>query len=243
MTVLKIFVFITVGCFVATSLYADIYEWTDEDGVKHFTNYAPAPEAKIMMKTEELPYDEAADRARLEAEREEQLELTRLELAERKAELERRELETEQRLVEAGRQAEEMLREAEKILNETRNDGYNYGNYGYSNFSRDFYPYHYKNRYYYRNETGSIYFIKPPQVDHFKRYRYKKHPYSYDNMYRRSKYNDPKHPYNQAHRRYDGLRSHNGYHRGRPSIRSQGSGHIGRGHSSRVGSAFRSQRN
>jgi hypothetical protein len=243
MTVLKIFVCVTAACFVAASLYADIYEWTDEDGVKHYTNYEPAPEAKIMMKTEELPYDEAADRARLAAEREEQLALTRLELAERKAALELREAEAEQRLVEAGRQAEETLREAEKILNETRNDRYDDEDFRYSNFSRGFYPYHYKNRYYYRNETGSIYFIKPPQVDHFKRYRYKKHPYGYDNMYRRSKYNDPKHPYKQAHRRDDGLRSHNGYHRGRPSIRSQGSGHIGRGHSGRVGSAFRSQRN
>ena len=243
MTVLKIFIYITVGCFFTTSLYADIYEWTDEDGVKHFTNYAPAPEAKIMMKTEELPYDEAADRARLEAEREEQLELTRLELAERKAELERRELETEQRLAEADRQAEEMLREAEKILNETRNDGYDYGNYGYSNFSRGFYPYHYKNRYYYRNETGSIYFIKPPHVDHFKRYRYKKHHHGNDNTYRRSRYNDPKHPYKQAHRRDDSLRSNNGYHRGQFSIRSYGSSHIGRGHYGRVHSVSRSQRN
>jgi len=47
MTVLKIFLYITVGCLVASSLYADIYEWTDEDGVKHYTNYAPAPVVKI----------------------------------------------------------------------------------------------------------------------------------------------------------------------------------------------------
>ena len=242
MTILKIFLCITVSCFVATSLYADIYEWTDEDGVKHFTNYAPAPEAKIMMKTEELPYDEAADLARREAEREEQLALTRLELAERKAELERREAETERRFAEADRQAEETLREAEKILNEARNDGYDYGNFRYSNFSRGFYPYHYKNRYY-RNETASIFFIRPPHVDHFKRYRYKKHHYGKYNTYRHSRYNDQKHPYKQAYRRGDGRRSHNGYHRGRPSIRSHGSGYIGRGHSGRVGSAFRSQRN
>ena len=242
MTVLKIFVCLTVGCFVAASLYADIYEWTDEDGVKHYTNYEPAAEAKIMMKTEELPYDEAADRARLEAEREEQLALTRLELAERKAELELREAEAEQRLSEAGRQAEETLREAEKILNEARNDRYDYEDFSYFNFSRGFYPYQYKNRYY-RNDTASIFFIKPSQVDHFKRYRYKKHPYGYDNMYRRSKYDDPKHPYKQAHRRDDGLRSHNGHHRGRPSIRSHGSGHIGRDPSGRVHSVSRSRHN
>ena len=242
MTVLKIFVCVTVCCFVATSLYADIYEWTDEDGVKHYTNYAPAPEAKIIMKIEELPHDEAAHRARLEADREELLALARLELAERKAELELREAEAEQRLLEADRQAEETLREAEKLLDEARNERYDYGNFRYSNFSSGFYPYHYKNRYY-RNETASIFFIKPPRVDHFKRYRYKKHHYGYDNMYRRSRYDDPKHPYKQAHRRGDGLRSHNGYHRGRLSIRSHGSSHIGRGHSGRFRSVSRSRRN
>ena len=212
MTALKIFLYITVGCFVSAVLYADIYEWTDEDGVKHYTNYAPAPEAKILMKTEELPYDEAADRARLEAERKERLELTRLELAERKAELERREAEAEQRLAEADRQAEETLSEAEKILHEARNDRYDYGNFRYSNFSRSFYPYPYKKRYY-RDETASIFFIRPPHVDHFKRNRYTKHHY--------------------------GFRSHNGYPRGRLSIRSHGSSHIGRGHSGRVRSVSR----
>ena len=156
MTALKIFVCITVGCFVASSLYADIYEWTDEDGVKHFTNYAPPAEASIMMKTEELPYDEAADHARLEAEREEQLERTRLELAERTAELERREAEAEQRLAEAGRQAEETHRETEKVLDESRNEGDGYGNYGYSGYYRSYYPGHYRNRYY-RTETASIF--------------------------------------------------------------------------------------
>jgi hypothetical protein len=216
MKVLKIFLCIIAVCFVASSLYADIYEWTDEDGVKHYTNYAPPLEAKILMKTEELPYDEAADRARLEAERKERLELTHLELAVRKAELERREAEAEQRLAEAGRQTEETLREAEKILHEARNNGYDYGNFRYSNFSRSFFPYHYKKRYY-RNETASIFFIRPPHVDHFKRNRYTKHHY--------------------------GFRSHNGYPRGQLSIRSHRSNHIVRGHSGRVRSVSRSRRN
>lgn len=238
MTVLKIFVCVTVGCFVAASLYADIYEWIDEDGVKHYTNYAPAPEAKIMMKTEELPHDEAAHRARLEADREAQLALARLELAERKAALELREAEAEQRLVEAGRQAEETLREAEKILHEARNDRYDDENFRYSNFSRGFYPYHYKNRYY-RNETASIFFTKRPHIDHFKRYRFKKHHYSDDNTYRRSRYDGQKHPYKQAHRRDNGLRSQNGNKRGQLSIRSHGSNHIGRNHSGRVRSTSR----
>ena len=65
---LKIFCFVTVSCFMAAPLYADIYEWTDQNGVKHFTNYTPPADATILIKTEELPYDEAADRERIAAE-------------------------------------------------------------------------------------------------------------------------------------------------------------------------------
>ena len=235
MTVLKILLCITVGCFVATSLYADIYEWTDEEGVKHYTNYAPPPEAKILMKTQEVPYDEAADRARMEAEREEQLELARLELAERKAELEWREAQTEQRLAEAGRQAEETLREAEKILDEARNERYDNGNYGYSDYYRGGYPYHYKNRYYYRNETASIHYTRQPHSDHFKRYRYKKHHLNH--------YYGKKHTRKPTHRPDYGLRSHKPPHRGQFSNRSSIRSHASRGHSGRAGTLSRSRRN
>ncbi len=242
MTALKLFLCITVGCFVGSSLYADIYKWTDEDGVKHFTNYAPPPEASIMMKTEELPYDEAADHARLEAEREEQLERTRLELAERTAELERREAEAEQRLAEAGRQVEETLRETEKILDEARNEGDDYGNYGYSGYYRSYYPGHYKNRYY-RNETASIFFTQRPRIDDFKRYRYKKHHYSDDNAYRRGRYGGQNYPSKQAHRRDVGFRSHNGYQRGQHTVRSHGNSHIDRNPGGIVRSVSGSRRN
>ena len=243
MKVLKIFLYIAVGCFVASSLYADIYEWTDKDGVTHYTNYAPPPEARIIMKTEEVPYDEAADRARLEAEREEQLALTRLELAEREAELERREAQTEQRLAEADRQAEETLREAEKILNEARNDRYDYGNYRDADYYSGYYSYYYKDRYYYRNETGSIHFIKPRHKGHFKSDRYKKHHYGYDNTYRRSRYDGQNYLYKKTHRRGSGLNSNSGYHRDQPSTRPHSSSRIGRGHSGRINSVSRSRRN
>ena len=242
MAVLRFLLFITMVCFMASSLHADIYEWTDEDGVKHFTNYAPPPEASILMKTEELPYDAAADRDRREAEREEQLELTRLEIAERKAELEWREAEAEQRLAEAGRQAEKTLREAEKILNEARNERYDYGNLRYSNFSRGFYPYPYNNRYH-RNESAGIFFTKRPHVGHFKRYRSKKYQYGHDSTYHRRKSGGQKYPYKQAHRRNNGLRSQNGYQRGQLSSRSHRSSHIGRAQSGAVRSASRARRN
>ena len=243
MKALKIVLYITMGCFIASSLFADIYEWTDEEGVKHYTNYAPPPEAKILMKTQEVPYDEAADRARMEAEREERLELARLELAERKAELEWREAQTEQRLAEADRQAEETLREAEKILDEARNERYDNRNYGYSDYYRGDYPYHYKNRYYYRNETGSIHYIKRPHSDHFKRYRYKKHKIGHDKKHHRNHYYGKKHPRKSTHSWNNGLRSHKPTRRGQFSNRSHSRSHAGRGHSGRAGTVSRSRRN
>ena len=97
---LKIFCFLTLSYFITCPLYADIYEWTDENGVKHFTNYTPPAGATVLLKTEEVPYDEDADRERVEADRKIQLELARLELAEREAEIERRTTEAERRAAE-----------------------------------------------------------------------------------------------------------------------------------------------
>jgi len=112
MTSLKISVFIWICCILATSSLADIYEWTDENGVKHFSNYAPAENSKVLMKTKEVPYDEAADQARMEFERQERLELARLELAQREAELELREAEAKRKLAEAERMAQELQHDA-----------------------------------------------------------------------------------------------------------------------------------
>jgi hypothetical protein len=61
---------------------ADIYAWTDENGVKYFTNHAPPEQATLFMKTREIPYDEEADNQRREMDR---LEVARQELAEREA--------------------------------------------------------------------------------------------------------------------------------------------------------------
>ena len=54
-------------CFYAT-VSADIYIWTDENGIKHITNTAPPAGAEILMQTEEIPYDEKADKERKAAE-------------------------------------------------------------------------------------------------------------------------------------------------------------------------------
>jgi hypothetical protein len=45
-----------------TSLEADqIYQWIDNNGVRHFTNEPPPPGAKIVNEQQAIPYDEAAD--------------------------------------------------------------------------------------------------------------------------------------------------------------------------------------
>lgn len=125
MSSLKIIVYILISCIVATSSFADIYEWTDENGVKHYSNHTPTAESGFMIKTKEVPYDEEADHARMETERQERLELVRLELAQREAELELREAEAERKLAAADRVAEAALREADYYLDESRTSSRN----------------------------------------------------------------------------------------------------------------------
>ena len=81
MTNFKIILIILVSCIVASSALADIYEWTDENGVKHYSNFAPPADSRVLMKTKEEPYDEAADRARIAAEQQQLLELDRQQIA------------------------------------------------------------------------------------------------------------------------------------------------------------------
>jgi len=206
MTGFKLFLIITASCFLSSAALADIYEWTDADGIKHYSNYAPPENSRILMKTKEEPYDEAADRARAEAERQAQLEAARLEIAQREADLEQREAEAERRLVEVDRLAEETLRDAESYLKEAENSRSGTSGDGYSCYDA-----YYGcsdilfGRWYYRNETGSIFFKKPPYATPYRHYR---HPERYYGRYKndfRSKsrpnlYYRPQTPYYKNYR-------------------------------------------
>ena len=147
-------------CSAVTVARADIYEWTDENGVKHYSNHLPPDGSTVLMKTKEEPYDEAADRARMEAERRERLELARLENERRELELRLREAELEQRLAEAERIAEDALREADYYREESRySSGIIYGSGRY--WYRDYYggsSYTTYDRGYYRG--SSLVFIR-----------------------------------------------------------------------------------
>lgn len=223
---LKILLFLAAVCLIAGTLHADIYEWTDENGVKHFTNYAPPDDATILMKSEEVPYDEAADRARIEAERQQQLELAKLEMAAREAELERRETEAQRRAAEAERYAEETVRTADQYLEDASNDRYYSGGGGYYGYYR---PPHYQ-RWYYRNHTASLHFIDPPHIDHYKRsYRGKSH--SRENY--GNKYGQEKHAYPKTYQSPRNLASPGRTTRGAYRVNARSRGQIGRVQSGR----------
>lgn len=166
---LKIVLLVAAGCLIAGSLQADIYQWTDDNGVKHFTNYAPPEDATILMKTEEVPYDEAADLARMEADRQYHLELARQEIAAREAELKLREAEAERKAAEAERYAQEKVREADQYLNDAQNDRWYYRTGGYYGYYGPPYVQHYKRKYRKKNHIGH----SGKKYD--KKYRQKKH--------------------------------------------------------------------
>ena len=128
---------------------ADIYAWTDENGVKHFTNHAPPKKAALFMRTREIPHDEEADKQRREMDR---LEVARQELAEREAFLQEQQMAAERRIAAANARADEALREADRILQDAQaaSEDANYrssGSYGFG-FYYPYYryrpPHHYK---------------------------------------------------------------------------------------------------
>ena len=218
----KIYIFILVQLFIASSLFADIYEWTDENGVKHFTNYAPPDNAKLMMKTEPVPYDEtdsewaAADNERTATEEQDRLELARQEFAEREADLERKVAEAERRLAEIDRQAERTDSEAEELSDEAGDAPYidrSYSRYGYYS---GYYTTPYKGRKYYRGTYGGIYYKKPYYKTYHRYRHYKKHNYRHHKRHFFKNKHIPRHHirshvkrgYGKHHYRSDSRRHH-----------------------------------
>ena len=188
----KIFVYVLMSCIVVTPTFGDIYEWTDENGVKHYSNYAPAAKSKVLMKTKEEPYDEEADRVRMEAERQERLELAHLEIAQREAEFELREAAAERKLATADRVAQEALREADYYLAEAGTSSrviYRGGGFGCSDHRygcSD--PIH--RRWYYRTKHRRSSYNKLSHLSPYQRYRYIKKHYGPNNLDYGHKYRD-----------------------------------------------------
>ena len=57
------------ACLTASGLKAEIYFWTDENGVKHFSDTPPAEAEGAKPVFKEYKYDEAADRQRTESDK------------------------------------------------------------------------------------------------------------------------------------------------------------------------------
>lgn len=123
-------------CGFFTAAEADIYGWTDEKGVKHFTNYAPPDQAEPLIKTEELPYTGMSDEELRAAERAERLAAAQWEMVEREAEILEKQSAAERRIEEADQKAADMIQEAAALL-EKAGEAYQntyrnrYGYYGY----------------------------------------------------------------------------------------------------------------
>ena len=195
---LNILVMILVTCGFAglavSTVSADIYAWTDENGVRNFTNQAPPKQATLFMRAPEIPHDEEADTQRRNMDR---LEAAIQALAEREASLLEQQRAAERRIAAANARAEAALREADQILQDAQAasedadygyaESYGWGYYrsGYGSGSRYLYKgykrwdgglyrkkhhhkhkkHHYKNR---RHHSKYKQDIKP----HTKRYHY-----------------------------------------------------------------------
>jgi hypothetical protein len=95
----KLNIFLTIYfavCFAPT-LQADIFVWTDENGVRNFTNFSPPEKAELFIKTPETLRDTAEDQKRAESES-----MQKVQEAEKKVALLREELdEVKKRLAES----------------------------------------------------------------------------------------------------------------------------------------------
>jgi hypothetical protein len=96
-------------CF-APILQADIFVWTDENGVRKFSNFSPPAKAKLFIKTPEIPSDAATNQEQIEAERLQKIKDTEKELS-----LLRQELEAVKKLLEESKNAAEDSREDESV--------------------------------------------------------------------------------------------------------------------------------
>jgi hypothetical protein len=150
------------GCVFSSTGRADIYVWTDDEGIKHFTNYAPPANAQLLMKTQEIPYDEQADQERRETEEQQRQALAWQAIAEKEAMLAEQQQEAEQRMAADRRRTEQILQQAEDLLDNAAAEDdvcddscLSYGYYPYYYLK---YPYHHP--WYYRR-NGSIYYQKP----------------------------------------------------------------------------------
>jgi hypothetical protein len=133
---MKRFVIIPLILFIsfwAAMLNADIYSWTDEKGVRYFTNYDPPKQAKLIIKAAQFTTDEKAVQGQIEAKRLERQQLELEEVAQKQTLISLKQQAIEEQLDAADRRAEE-AEEALKRYKEIFDDAPGF-NGGYDDFS------------------------------------------------------------------------------------------------------------
>lgn len=158
---MKRFVIIPLILFIsfwATVLNADIYTWTDENGVQHYTNIEPPKQAKLMIKSAQFATDEKAAQERIDAVRLERKQLELQEVAEKQTLISMKQQAIEEQLEEADRKAEEALKRSEEKFDDA--PGFNGGYDDFRDGGDDvvvtgttygYYPYYYYPYYSYRS--------------------------------------------------------------------------------------------
>jgi hypothetical protein len=204
-----------IAFFMIPSASADIYSWTDEDGVRHFTNQAPPEHAELLIRSPEISHDEEAHDRRLEEDR---LEVARQELAEREAFLLQQQMEAERRIAAANARAEAALEQADQILQDAEAVAAAHERERWGS-ERFYYPYY---------SIGPRFYHSSYYRDNLSLYRkhsdkYRRHAYTHGhNKYKRhsskySHYNKQRYhgKYHNHHYRTHSVRSHSSLTRGR----------------------------
>ena len=171
--------------FWAALLNADIYSWTDEKGVQHFTNYDPPKQAKLMIKAAQFTTDEKAVQEQIEAKRLERQQLELEEVAQKQTLISLKQQALEEQLDAADRraeEAEEALKRYKEIYAPGYNDGYDDLSDGGDDVEVTVIPYRYYPHYSYRgyfNHRSGHYFRKrhfghtgKRHFRHFNRHRF-----------------------------------------------------------------------
>jgi hypothetical protein len=115
----RIFIFSVIlaltGLFCTPQLDAEIYQWVDENGVKHYSNMPPADAGNAKIVSDEYQHDEAADQKRVKADQKTLDALTEeVKKEEQQASVEKqKKLEEEQKELEAAKQNQPPLSASE----------------------------------------------------------------------------------------------------------------------------------
>lgn len=151
--------FLVVGLWCAP-VWADIYIWVDEEGVRHISNVHAPPQAKLLLRTEDTPSPADDHQARQAAERQRELERAQAEIREREEQLARREAELERRIEAAEKNAEaarDRIEAAEARYERERKQAvafsyvvrpYKFGHYRYQNRPHGHRHYRFKRHHY-----------------------------------------------------------------------------------------------